>query len=135
MFTDSLVERDLVDVDVAEAKPAARVLQVEVPHPLEDPVEAEVPDPVAVGEERLVPQAQRLGVVLAERQPVGHPQRGVPGRDLLDRPHRRQEAAGEDVLVDPRVGVFVASIRSCGIVIAWMATLPPGASRLSIFSK
>ena len=29
----------------------------------------------------------------------------------------------------------VASIRSCGIVIAWMATVPPGASTGSMVSK
>ena len=65
-------------------------------------------------------------------EPVDDPQRGVLAGDLVDRLDRGQEAAGEDVLVDPGVGApRVASIRSCGMVIAWMPTRPPGASSRS----
>ena len=39
----------------------------------------------------------------AERQPLADAQRGVVARDLLDRLDGREEAAREDVLVDPRV--------------------------------
>src|SRR5688572_24967854 len=64
----SPLQHDLLDVEVTGGEPGSGVLQVEVPHPLEGRVEAELADPVARGPERVVPAAQRLGVVAAERQ-------------------------------------------------------------------
>ena len=57
----------------------------------------------AAAAERLVPLPQGLGVVAPERQPVDQPQRRVAPGDLVDHLDRGQEAAGEDVLVDPGV--------------------------------
>ncbi len=57
------------------------------------------------GDEPLPPDPQRLGVVGAEVVPADHPQPGSPGEAVLDRGDRRDKPAGEDVLLDPGVGV------------------------------
>src|SRR3954452_21341932 len=98
-------EGQLLHVEVLRGEAGAGVLQVEVPEAQEGLVESETEHLVVRGAERPVPPSQRLGVVAAERELVGQPQRRVLPGQLVDRLHRRQEAAGEDVLVDPRPGV------------------------------
>ena len=99
-------EGELVDVDVARGEAGPGVLEVEVPHPQERLVEAELEHPL--GRRRGTPRP----TAAASRRSAG-PSRsgsairsaGVVAGDLVDHLHRGQEAAGEDVLVDPRVGV------------------------------
>ena len=88
------------------AKPASRVREVEVPHAAEQVVEADGVDFVGVRVEALLPAVQRARVVVAEVEALGDPQVGVLADAVVDRPHRRQRAAREDVLGDP--GVLMA---------------------------
>src|SRR5687767_12873142 len=78
-------EDDLLHVEVARPESGPGVLEVEVPHPREHRVEAELVHALERVEEPLVPQPQRLGVVLPEGQPFGYPQRGVVAVDVHDR--------------------------------------------------
>ena len=77
--------------------------EIELPHPAEALV-IDAGDLGAVREEALAPGLQRLGVVEPQDLDVGRLQ-----PDLVDHRqhlrHRRDVAAGEDVLLDPGVGV------------------------------
>ena len=98
-------EGQLRDVDVAAREASLRVREVEVPHPHEELVEAERVHGVALRQEPAVPPAQRLGVVAAHLELLGEPEGGLVAGDLVDHLDARQEAAGEDVLVDPGLAV------------------------------
>ena len=79
--------------------------QVELPHPLENVVETQRRHRIPAWENRSPPQPQRLGVVRAQRQHVHRAQPCVPLGDRDDRLGRGQQTAGEDVLLDPGIGV------------------------------
>lgn len=101
----SFVEEVLLHVEAAGPEPCLGVRQTEGPQPVEDLVEAERGDLVGALGEPLAPQAQRLGVVGAERVAAGRAQPAVVACGLLDRPRGGDATAGEDVLVDPGGGV------------------------------
>ncbi len=54
--------------------------------------------------ERVPPAVQRPGVGEPESSRLDHPQAGVPGIDLVDGLQALDDAAKENVLVDPAVG-------------------------------
>src|SRR5262249_52852444 len=96
-------EHELLDVEVAGGEPRLAVREVEVPHAAEGAVEAERPDLGRVRVEALAPRAQRARVARPEREALAELQVGVLGDVLTDGPDRRQRAAWEDPLGDPRV--------------------------------
>ena len=103
--TSRRCEGPLVHIEIAGPEAGLGVGQVELPHPLEDIVETQRRHRVPALEEAFAPQPQRLGVVRAQRQHVHRAQPRVPLGDPDDRLGRRQQAAGEDVLLDPGIGV------------------------------
>ena len=72
---------------------------------MEHLVEPEAGHLIGAGAEPFPPDPQRLRVVDAEVVPGGDPQPGGLRQAVLDRGDRREQAAGEDVLLDPGVGV------------------------------
>ena len=99
------LEADLRDVQVAGCEACLAVGQVELPPASEDLVEAVARDLAPLRVERVPPAPQRLRVVPPEGVHLGDPQTGVPPRGVLDRAPRGDQPAGEDVLLDPAVGV------------------------------
>lgn len=95
-------DEELVDVEVSGRESGFAEGEVEIPCPVECLIEAEFgyrgPVPVEAGP----PQGQGGAVVGAERAAVSHAQAGA-GQGVLDPGEGRDEPAGEDVLVYPRI--------------------------------
>src|SRR5271170_3094214 len=63
-------ERPLIDVEIAGPEARLRVRQVELPHPCEDLVEAQLRQRVSSLKEPLAPEPQGLGVMRSQRRHV-----------------------------------------------------------------
>src|SRR4029077_1493959 len=79
--------------------------EIELPGAAEGLVEAVPGDLRPLSGEGGSPSAQRLGVVLAELVHLGDAQVRVSSRRRLDRTQGGDQASGEDVLLDPAIGV------------------------------
>src|SRR5208283_4675163 len=92
---------ELADAEVAAAEAGLAVGEVELPHAAEGLVEALGVDAGPLVEEAFPPQAQGPGVVRPELAVSRHAQRGVGREGVVDRLPGWDDAAGEDVLLDP----------------------------------
>ena len=92
---------ELAHAEVAAAEAGLAVGEVELPHAAEGLVEALGVDAGPLAEEAFPPQAQGPGVVRPELTLLRHAQRGVGREGVVDRLQGRDDAAGEDVLLDP----------------------------------
>jgi hypothetical protein len=97
-------DEELVDVEVSGREPGFAESEVEVPGPAECLIEAELGYRWPVAVEAGPPQRQGGAVMVPERGAVEHAKAGVTGQGLLYPLDRRDEPAGEDVLVYPRAG-------------------------------
>src|SRR5208282_6941957 len=91
---------ELAHAEVTAAEARLGVCEVELPHPPEGPGEPLSLDVRPLVIEALPPQAQGPGVVRPELTPLGDPQGGVRREGVIDRLQGRDDAAGEDVLMD-----------------------------------
>src|SRR5690349_2239499 len=92
---------ELAGAEVAAAEAGLAVGEVELPHAAEGLVEAPGVDVGPLAEEAFPPQPQGPGVVRPELALPRHAQHGVGPEGVVDRLQGRDDAAGEDVFLDP----------------------------------